>query len=55
LGWREGVTIEARPLAFEIEDGFVVDRRVEGGKPTRLVTEVDGEAFGDLGLEVTAG
>jgi inosine-uridine nucleoside N-ribohydrolase len=55
LGWREGVAIEEIPLAFEIEDGRVVERRAEGGKPTRLITAVDGAAFGELWLEVTAG
>jgi inosine-uridine nucleoside N-ribohydrolase len=55
LGWREGVMIETVPLGFQVEDGLVVERPAENGIPTPLVTEVDGQAFGELWLETVTG
>ena len=55
LGWNEGVEVEELPLNSSIEDGWLVQRVEEGGRPTKVVTRVDGQAFEDLWLRtVTA-
>jgi purine nucleosidase len=45
LGWNQGVVIVEITLALEEKDGWLVERIDEGGKPARLVTNVDGPAF----------
>ena len=45
LGWDEGVRVEELPLKTSIEDGWLVQRVEEGGRPTKVVTRVDGRAF----------
>jgi inosine-uridine nucleoside N-ribohydrolase len=50
LGWNEGVEVEELPLNSSIEDGWLVQRVEEGGRPTKVVTRVDGRAFDDLWL-----
>lgn len=48
LGWDQGVVINEIPLRFDIEDGLLCERIDESGKPTRVVTAVDGEAFNEF-------
>jgi len=55
LGWDEGVELQALPLMLEVRDGFLHERIDEAGRPTRVVTAVDGERFGDLWLAIVAG
>jgi inosine-uridine nucleoside N-ribohydrolase len=55
LGWREGVVIEEVPLVFEEVDGWLVERVHPAGKPTRLVTQIDGARFSEHWLEVVTG
>lgn len=50
LGWREGIEIEELPLKSSIEDGWLVQRVEEGGRPAKVVTRVNGQAFGDFWL-----
>jgi purine nucleosidase len=50
LGWDEGVEVEELPLNSSIEDGWLVQRVEEGGRPAKVVTRVDGQAFDDLWL-----
>ena len=47
LGWREGVEIETVPLKIEVRDGFVHEIRHPEGKPMRVVTKIDGDAFNE--------
>jgi inosine-uridine nucleoside N-ribohydrolase len=54
LGWA-GVRIETQPLAIDMRDGWLVERTAPGGKPTRVVTAVAGERFGDFWREVVTG
>jgi purine nucleosidase len=55
LGWNEGVEVEELPLNSSIEDGWLVQRVEEGGRPTKVVTRVDGQAFDEFWLRtVTA-
>jgi inosine-uridine nucleoside N-ribohydrolase len=55
LGWREGVVIDELPLIFEGVDGWLVERVDPAGKPTRIVTQIDGARFSEHWLEVVAG
>jgi purine nucleosidase len=50
LGWDEGVEVEELRLNSSIEDGWLVQRVEAGGRPTKVVTRVDGRAFDDLWL-----
>lgn len=53
LGW-DGVTIERLPLAVRIEDGWLRTIEQPGGKPTAVVTAVDGERFNEFWLQRVA-
>jgi hypothetical protein len=56
LGWNDGVEIRELPLKAEIENDFLRERIDEEGKPTRVVTRIDGAAFSDFWLRaVTRG
>lgn len=55
LGWREGVLIEELPLKFDVVDGWLVERVDPAGKPTRLVTQIDGARFSEHWVKVVYG
>ena len=48
LGWSEGVEISEIPLESEIKDGWLRQRVGESGRPTRVVTRVDGGKFNEF-------
>jgi inosine-uridine nucleoside N-ribohydrolase len=48
LGWNKGVIIEEVPLRFDIQDGLLCETIDESGKPTSVVTAIDGEAFNEF-------
>jgi inosine-uridine nucleoside N-ribohydrolase len=48
LGWNTGVVIEEIPLTLSLENGNLVERIDPTGKLTRVVTQVDGNAFSDF-------
>lgn len=50
LGLREGVEVEEMRLNSSIEDGLLVQRVEDGGRPAKVVTRVDGPAFDDFWL-----
>jgi inosine-uridine nucleoside N-ribohydrolase len=50
LGWGDGVEIQEMPLKSELEDGYLRQTVDAAGKPTRLVTRVNGPAFSELWL-----
>ncbi len=50
LGWDEGVQIEEIPLKSEVVDGWLRQTVDAGGRPTRLVTRVDGGKFSEFWL-----
>jgi purine nucleosidase len=54
LGW-DGVTLEELPLRVTVEDGLLCERVGAGGKPTRVVTVVDGQEFDRLWLAMVTG
>ena len=48
LGWNDGVEISDLPLQSEIRDGWLYQRVDESGKPTRVVTQVNGGKFNEF-------
>jgi purine nucleosidase len=48
LGWNEGVEISQFPLELEIDDGWLCQRVDDSGKPTRVVTRVNGDKFNEF-------
>ena len=54
LGWNEGVQTEDVGLKFDIENGYLREIVDPVGKPTRVVTRVDGKAFSDFWLHVVS-
>ena len=51
LGWRDGVQIDELPLTSKIRDGWLHQRVDDDGKPTRVVTRVDGGKFSRFWLD----
>jgi inosine-uridine nucleoside N-ribohydrolase len=54
LGWDEGVEIREISLKSDITDGWLRHTIQESGKPTRVVTGVNGEKFSDFWLRTVA-
>ncbi len=52
LGWSEGVELSEVPLTADLDDGSLRLRIDESGRPTRVVTRVDGGAFNATWLEM---
>jgi purine nucleosidase len=50
LGWNEGVEIREIPLRLEIKDGWLCQSVDDSGKPTRVVTRVNGDKFNEFWL-----
>ena len=51
LGW-DGVKISELPIEVEVKEGWLHEYVAETGKPTRVVTEVDGDRFNEFWLKV---
>ena len=54
LSWDDGVMIREIRIRTEIEDGWVRQRVDDGGRPTRMVTRVDGDRFSEFWLNTVA-
>ena len=54
LGWKDGIQIEEIPIASEIQETWLRQRLDPAGKPTRVVTHVDGAKFAEFWLELVA-
>jgi hypothetical protein len=54
LGWDDGVEISEVPLTFTIEDSWLHERIDMSGKPTRVVTRIDGAKFNEHWLRTVA-
>jgi purine nucleosidase len=52
LGWRDGIEIDEIHVLSEIRDSWLRQRVDPAGKPTRVVTQVDGAKFADLWLKL---
>jgi len=48
LGWRDGVVMETLPLKLEVRESYLYEVVDPSGKPTRLVTQIDANAFNDF-------
>jgi inosine-uridine nucleoside N-ribohydrolase len=55
LGWRNGIEIETVPLRFEVRDGYIYEIPDANGKPIRVVTKIDGNAFNRFWLDTVCG
>jgi len=55
LGYGEGVEMRSVPLISSIEHGWLRQREDPAGRPTRLVTAVDGKAFNAHWLRTVGG
>jgi inosine-uridine nucleoside N-ribohydrolase len=55
FGWRAGVEIQELPLQVAVENGWLVERIEPQGKPTPVVTKVDGAQFNDFWLRIVTG
>jgi inosine-uridine nucleoside N-ribohydrolase len=51
LGWNDGVEIQELLLILEEKDGWLHERIDPFGKPTRVVTKVDGPHFNEFWLD----
>lgn len=54
LGWDEGVEISEIPLKSGIKDGWLCHTIDGSGKPTRVVTRVNGDKFNEFWLNTVA-
>jgi purine nucleosidase len=52
LGWKDGIEIEEIPVVSEIRESWLRQRVDPAGKPTRVVTRVDGAKFADFWLKL---
>ena len=50
LGWSDGVEVKEIPLILEEKDGRLYERIDPSGKPTRVVTKIDGSLFNEFWL-----
>ena len=55
LGWNEGVEISEIFLRTELKDGSLRRTIDTGGKPTRIVTKIDGERFSEFWVDTVTG
>jgi purine nucleosidase len=54
LGW-DGVTIERLPLLLHEQDGYLREEERPGGRPTDVVTAVEGERFNEFWYRTIVG
>lgn len=55
LGWNDGVEIKTIPLRTELRGGLIHQKIDTNGKPTQVVTKINGERFSQFWLETVAG
>jgi inosine-uridine nucleoside N-ribohydrolase len=55
LGWNDGVETSEIPLKSEIKEGWLWQSIDGSGKPTRVVTGVEGDKFNEFWLTMVAG
>ncbi len=55
LGWEDGVEISHVPVKTELRDGSLHRKIDAGGKPTRIVTKIDGDRFSQFWVDTIAG
>jgi purine nucleosidase len=50
LGWNDGIEIEEVPLVLEEKDGWLHERIAPAGRPTHIVTRINGTRFSKFWL-----
>jgi inosine-uridine nucleoside N-ribohydrolase len=55
LGWDEGVEIAQLPVKTEFKDGWLHRQIDVEGKPTQIVTKIDGERFNQFWVDTITG
>jgi purine nucleosidase len=55
LGWKDGIEIEELPVVSELRESWLRQRVDPTGKPTRVVTRVDGAKFAAFWLKLVTG
>ncbi len=53
LGWNAGVEIQTLPLIIEEKEGWLYERIDPTGRPTRVVTKINGPQFNQFWFEKT--
>ena len=53
LGWDDGVQVDEISLILEEKEGWLYERIDTAGKPTRVVTKIDGARFNSFWLDKT--
>ncbi len=48
LGWDDGVEISEIPLRLELRDGWLHENIDATGRPTKVVTRIDGNKFNEF-------
>jgi len=51
LGWNDEVQIQEIPLILQEKEGWLYERIDTSGKPTRVVTQIDGARFNSFWLD----
>jgi inosine-uridine nucleoside N-ribohydrolase len=51
LGWNEGVEIREIPLKLELRDGWLIEKIDATGKPTKVITKIDGSKFNEFWIK----
>ena len=52
LGWNDGIDIEELRIVSTLDGGLVRQRVAGEGRPTKIVTRIDGNRFGDLWIDL---
>jgi inosine-uridine nucleoside N-ribohydrolase len=55
LGWRDGAEVSEVPLRFEVRDGLMHEVVDPHGRPTSVVTRIDGTRFSDFWVQRVTG
>ncbi|MBV9745232.1 MAG: hypothetical protein JO099_15835, partial [Acidobacteriia bacterium] len=55
LGWDQSVEIRELRVKTAIKDGWLSQTEDRAGKPTRVVTSIDGSQFSEFWLSTVAG
>jgi len=55
LGWNEGVQISEIPLKLETKNGWLCESVDDSGRPTGVVTKVNGGKFNEFWLNTVVG
>ncbi len=54
VGWDDGVEITEIPLRLELRDGWLHETIDTAGKPTRVVTKIDGNRFNEFWIDAVS-